>query len=254
MAKIIALKNDIKNYLNKIDTSLYYDIEEKDVQVIHDLFFNQLIPTMSSVYDKISGKFKPEYENNAMVNYYYGVYCELDYEQYMDKFQYYIKSAELNNVGAMFQLVRIFKGSGDYVNEYIYRIILNNTKNTLLSYWDYLKIDFGMSFLTYHESLRVYKDVGNYYARQHNYDFMLKYYTLADQMQKFVDLYFNIKPEKNTPNFNDSSFYLAKKYTKDPEDLNVIAKYYGVIDTEAQPIQYDSRNLNTLLGQNAYHK
>ncbi len=260
MTNLIILNNDIKNYLNKIDQSLYCEIDDKDIQQIYDLLFKsqEEIKCTETGGNTAIGfdtpNLKSYNENNGIINYYHGVYCYI--KKYSRQFTYYQKSVEQGNIGAMIQLIKLYKQNNDYVNEYVYRIILNNTQNTWSSLLECFKIGIGIGFFTNQEHLNVYKNLGDYYSNQHNYELMGKYYSSADIIQQRIN---TLPIGQLTTNIQNHLLYSSiKKYINDPELLNDVAKYYGVTNDNnvSNSISYIGQNTcigndNTLVGSNA---
>jgi hypothetical protein len=246
MVSVVVMKNDIKNYLNR-NNEEYYEIDNNsDIEIVYNLFvngsslINHDVETPKSRIELTPSvdiqKLSPFNKNSAIVNYYHGVYLECNKHKLC--LSYYIESAQQNNLMAIEKLVKCYGKNAQYENYMeccIYKLILNEAKYNWLSIWanvEYMLLCYELSVtsLTDNALTGVYRNVGNYYLKQHNYDLMTKYYKYADDIQNTIKINENLRLlfERTEENNKMLGYALAKKFNTDPNVLNDVEKYYNV--------------------------
>ena len=225
MINITILENDIKNFIKKIHPNLYYKIiDNLDIIQIHDLFF-------SSSHDKYNHNLN---NNNGIVNYYYGLFYEIENDM-MVMLTYYKKATKQNNVPSMLRLAAHYNVKGDYVNEYVYRLMISETQYNLFSFDDnFMNISTNLGLLLFNNNdmFNIYKILGNHYLEQHNYELMEKYYYFAQMMMDYVLMGKSLV--STIFQTNNSKYILAKTYSDNSDELKNLAKYYNIKNDNSQ--------------------
>lgn len=217
----ITMKNDIKNYLDNVNREnepgfvgeqLYYDIiDDVDIVMIHNLYFDD-------------EELEPCEFYNGVMNYYIGIW--LVFKEKFKAKSYLEMSAHQNNVYAMEKLIKYYDMLFNHCEARAYEIILNNNQYGLTYLWNEFKINWRLEFMDIEDVRDVYKMVGDYYAKQHNYDMMKIYYKYADSYDSIIGMKNLWKEQENYEKYN--TYYLAKKYNGDQELLKNMADHLKI--------------------------
>lgn len=217
----IIMKNDIKNYLDNLNREscpefkneqLYYDIDyDVDIVIIHSLYFDNESVDSCEFY-------------NDVVNYYIGIWVMFNDKR---KAENYLKmSAHQNNLWAVEKLIKYYDMVFSHWKARAYELILNNNQYGLTYLWNNIKIVWIIDFYDLADQRDIHKMVGDYYAKQHNYNMMNKYYKCAESYDNIINVNKFWKEQENYK--KQKTYYLAKKYNGDEELLKNMAEHLKI--------------------------